>query len=52
VNHKLETMLKGAVVAYFKLLSRKFPGGTDKNNKRPQDNRPSGLDSNSRVPKY
>jgi hypothetical protein len=31
MNDELEMVWKEAVVAYFKVLSRHFPGGTDEN---------------------
>jgi hypothetical protein len=36
VSDELERMWKEAVMAYFKVLSRHFPGGTEENHEKPR----------------
>lgn len=37
MKNEFERMWKKAVVPYLEVLSRRFPGGTEKNNDEPQD---------------
>jgi hypothetical protein len=53
VNNKLKNMWKKAVITQFKLLSRHFPGGPEKNHKNTQpDNLCPGRDFNPGPSEY
>jgi hypothetical protein len=53
MDNALERTWKEAVVAYFKVLSRHLPGGTEKTHKNhSQDSLSPGRNLNSEPPEY